>query len=379
MEGGKSPSVLRVITRLNIGGPAIQALLLSKALSDRFPTTLAAGTPAPEEGELSDPLVPITRVPLVRPIAPRADLAAYRAVSRLIDGTRPALVHTHMAKAGIVGRVAARRSEAKTVHTFHGHVLEGYFSAPVQRSFIAIERWLAARTDALIAVSEEVRESLLDLGIGSRDRFHVIPLGFDLSPFLSIGDGEGSLRRELGVVPETPLIGIVGRLVAIKDHETALRAVAQIPDAHLVVIGDGDRRAEVERSIIEMGLSGRVHLLGWRNDLAACLADIDVVLLTSRNEGTPVSLIEASAAGRPVVATDVGGVRSVVVDRSTGLLATAGNDAELAARLVDVLGSPDRGRGLGDAGREHVRERFDQARLIDDIAALYDSLLGRSA
>lgn len=373
----RSPSVLRLITRLNIGGPAIQALLLTSALQDSHPTILAAGSVSADEGEMSDPAVAVERVPLVRPISPGEDVAAYRAVRQMIHDSGVRLVHTHMAKAGLIGRLAARRAPQRpaTVHTFHGHVLEGYFSPPVQKAFIVLERWLARQTDALIAVSEEVRDSLLDLGIGSPGRFHVIPLGFDLSPFLQVADRSEALRAHLRLGPEVPLVGVVGRLTAIKDHDTLLRAMARVPSAHLAVVGDGERRAELEASLPRLGLEGRVHFLGWRSDIADCLADVDVVALTSRNEGTPVSLIEAGASSRPVVATDVGGVRSVVLDGETGFLTPPGDDTRIAAHLTALLSDADMRRRLGTAGRDHVRKRFDHSRLISDVGRLYDSLL----
>lgn len=375
-----SPTVLRLITRLNIGGPAIQALLLTRSLRETHPTVLAAGSPSPEEGELSHPDVVVTKVPLVRPIRPHQDVAAYVSVLRLISDTGVSLVHTHMAKAGIVGRVAARHSKTtvRTVHTFDGHVLSGYFSAPVQRSFIAMERWLASRTDVLIAVSDEVRDSLLDLGIGHMDQFHVIRHGFDLSSFLAVETQTGAVRRDLGLSNATPLVGIVGRLVPIKDHATMLRAIARLPDVHLAVLGDGEKRSEVEGLVERLGLSNRVHMLGWRHDVAACYADIDVVALTSRNEGTPVSLIEASAAARPIISTDVGGVRTVISDGKTGLLVGAEDDAAIASAIRRLIDDPAFARGLGTSGRSFVRKRFDQKRLVAETTALYDDLLKRS-
>lgn len=373
-------SILRLITRLNIGGPAIQALLLTRLLQDTFPTVLAAGAAPKNEGELSDPRVHVVRVPLVRPVS-TLDLKAIAAVRRIIRLRAPKLIHTHMAKAGLVGRVAAmdRRLSLKTVHTFHGHVLQGYFRPPVERAFIAAERWLGRRTDALVAVSDEVRDSLLALGIGSPERFHVIPLGFDLSPFLSVVGPTGALRQAIGLRPDIPLIGVAGRLAAIKDHATLLRAMVRIPEAHLVVLGDGEKRADLESTIRHLGLENRVHLVGWRLDMADCLADMDVVALTSRNEGTPVSLIEASASARPVVATDVGGVRSVVLDGRTGFLASAGDEDAIAAHLITLINNRAMSRRVGLAGREHVRKRFDQERLISDVQDLYGSLLGPSA
>ncbi|MFP5318568.1 MAG: glycosyltransferase [Acidimicrobiia bacterium] len=369
--------MLRLITRLNIGGPARQALLLTRELPD-FPTVLAAGVPPAGEGELSDPDVPVRRVPLVRSINPPLDAKAVVAVRRLLVHHRAGLVHTHMAKAGFVGRTAATtvRPRPRTVHTFHGHVLEGYFRAPSQRAFLEIERRLAACTDVLVAVSTYVRDALLDLGVGRPSQYEVIPLGFDLSPFLSIERPSGHLRRELGVTPETPLVGILGRLAPIKDHETMLRALALVPGAHLAVLGDGELRSRLERAAAGMGVSGRVHFVGWRIDVAACIGDLDVVALTSRNEGTPVSLIEAAATGRPAVATRVGGVADVVQHGVTGYLVERGDAAAVAGYLRRLLDDPAQRRQMGEAGRAHVRDRYSHVRLLRDIAELYRALPG---
>lgn len=372
--------VLRLITRLNIGGPAIQALLLTRRLRDRYPTVLAAGRAPAHEGELTDPELTVQHVPLVRELSPLNDLRAVKAVRHLLRSSGSELIHTHMAKAGFVGRIAAGRAgNIKTVHTFHGHVLEGYFSRPIQRSFVFTERWLAARTDALIAVSTEVRDSLLDLGIGTPDRFHVIPLGFDLSKFLEVSSPKGVLRKEMGLSPDVPIVGVVSRLAAIKDHASLLLAIAQTPEVHLAVMGDGELRSELQELTVNLGIEQRVHFLGWRKDVAGCLSDCSVVALTSRNEGTPVSLIEAAAAARPVVATDVGGVRSVVQEGRTGWLVPAGDVAAISASIARLLNDPHMREEFGRAGREHVTHRFDESRLVREIAELYESLLPTSA
>lgn len=372
-----APRVLRVITRLNIGGPARQALLLSRGLVPEYETTLAAGTPAASEGELLDPAVPVTRLPLIRPLRPATDARALAAARGLIAAQRPAVVHTHMAKAGTVARTAAltMRRRPRTVHTFHGHVLDGYFGSATQRAFIEVERRLARRTDVLVAVSPEVRDELLGMGIGEPGRFRVVPLGLDLRPFLAVGEPTGSFRARLGLVREAPLIGAIGRLVPIKDHGTLLDALTRLPGVHLAVIGDGELRGELERLVLDRGLAGRVHFTGWADDLPAAVADLDAVVLTSRNEGTPVALIEASAAGRPVVATDVGGVRSVVGDGVTGWLTPAGDARAVAERVRQLLDDAEAARRMGEAGREHVRTRFDAPRLLHDVRALYDELL----
>jgi glycosyltransferase involved in cell wall biosynthesis len=282
-----------------------------------------------------------------------------------------------MAKAGAVGRLAASfvRDRPRTVHTFHGHVLEGYFSGPVQRSYLEIERRLAKYTDVLLAVSPEIRDSLLDLGIGRPDQVHVVPVGLDLSPYISAGAATGAFRAELGVGADTPLVGSVGRLVPIKDHTTLLGAIEWLPSVHLAIVGDGELRYQLQAESAVRGLTDRVHFVGWRRDLPIVLSDLDAVVLTSRNEGTPVALIEALAAGRPVVATDVGGVRHVVANGTTGLLAPAGDGRAIAERIATLLADPALAARLARAGRSDVVRRFSENRLVEDTRQLYRSLL----
>ena len=371
-------AILRICTRLNIGGPAIQALMLTKDLADEFPTRLAAGQSPIEEGELSDPDVSVTRVPLVRPVRPAVDVAAFRSIRKLIDSYKPALIHTHMAKAGAIGRFAAFRSPVApvTVHTFHGHVLEGYFGGLSQRTFLAIERRLARRTDALVAVSAEIRDELLDLGIGTPERWHVIPLGFDLAPFARVDARSGVLRDTLGLADDIAVVGVLGRLAPVKDHALLFDAIARLPQVHLVVLGDGELRGRLEDRAAERDLAGRVHFLGWRRDVPEALADMDVVALTSVSEGTPVTLIEALATARPVVATDVGGVRSVVSDGVDGLVVRSRAPEDIAAALDRLLADRSLRTAFGDAGRARVLVSFAKSRLLSDMRTLYRQLLG---
>ncbi len=373
---GASSDVVRLITRLNIGGPARHALLLSRELNDEFPTLLAAGRPSHDEGEMSDPTVAVRHVPLVRPVRPAVDVRAFSVVRRILAETQPRIVHTHMAKAGLIGRLAAMsvRRRPRIVHTYHGHVLSGYFSRPVERTFLELERWLARGTDVLVAVSEEVRDSLLDLGVGHQSQYRVIPLGLDLSPYLAVNGKRGEFRASIGLGMDVPLVGVLGRLVPIKDHATLINAMVEIPGAHLAVIGDGELRDELERQVRFRGLANRVHFTGWWDDVAGALADIDLVALSSRSEGTPVALIEAHAAGRAAVATDVGGVSSVVKAGTSGELVIPSNPQAIAYQLRRLLADSELRRKMGDAGREHVTTRFGSARLLDDIRNLYRCL-----
>ncbi len=380
MKDGDGPAeIVRLITRLNIGGPARQALLLSRRLQSRWPTLLGAGVPNATEGELSDPEVTVHRLPLVRPLSPVMDAWATVSVRRLLSAHRPRLVHSHMAKAGTIARTTALslRPRPCLVHTFHGHVLDGYFRSGTQRAFLEVERRLARHSDCLIAVSPQVRDELLALGIGTPAQYRVVPLGLDLGRFLAVEGRSELLRGRLGLGPDAVLVGAVGRLVAIKDLTTLLRAVARLDDVHVVLIGDGQDRPVLEAEAERLGLAGRAHFVGWEADIVAVMADLDVVALTSRNEGTPVALIEALATGRPVVATDVGGVRFVVQDGVTGLLAPARDPEAFAERLGQALGDPARADEMAAKGRDHVRTRFSADRLVGDIAGLYAELLGQ--
>jgi glycosyltransferase involved in cell wall biosynthesis len=377
-------TVLRLITRMNIGGPARQAILLTKGLSAQFPTVLAAGRPGEAEGELTDPDVPVQHVPLVRPVRPVTDLHCLLVVRRLLHESGAKLVHTHMAKAGTIGRLAAltspgRRRRPRLVHTFHGHVLQGYFAGPQQRAFVQFERFLAKHTDVFIAVSPEVRDELLDLGIGKPAQYRVVPLGFDLAPLLAVGTPGGPvgrLRAALGLAENVPLAGTVGRLVPVKDHATLFSAVASVSGLHLAVLGDGELRATLEALAHDLQIADRTHFTGWWTDVPSALADLDVVVLSSRNEGTPVALIEALAAGRPVVATDVGGVRHVVQDGETGWLCGPGDAVGLARLLQKVVSEPETSGRMAEAGRLRVAARFGYERLLAEHRALYEELLG---
>ena len=215
----------------------------------------------------------------------------------------------------------------------------------------------------------------MDLGIGRPHQYHVLPVGLDLEPYLSVCEPTGRLRAELRLQDETPVIGVIGRLVPIKDHSTLFEAMFHIPCAHLAVLGDGELRGTLEAEVARMGLSGRVHFMGWREDLPGDVVDLDVVALTSRNEGTPTALIEALAAAKPVVSTDVGGVRSVVQHEVSGLLAPPGDAKLVADHILRLLGDRSQARKMAQEGRLHVARHFGAQRLVEEIRELYRSLL----
>ena len=313
------------------------------------------------------------------------DWSAFWSLVRVIRTFRPHVVHTHTAKAGTLGRIAAALCRVPVVvHTYHGHVFEGYFSPFKTRVVVAIERLLAYQASALIAVTDRVRRDVLARGIGWPERVVVVPLGLDLDPLLAAPARRGELRAELGLAPAVPLVGIVARLVPVKAHETflqAARAIAPVrPDVVFLVVGDGERRAELEEAARTAGLDARIRFLGWRADLDRLYADLDVVVLTSKNEGSPVALIEAMAAGRPVVSTRAGGVEDVVIDGETGVVVPVGDAAAVARAVVDLLEDPARAERLGTAARASVIAQFASGRLVRDIDALYQRLLaGRGA
>jgi glycosyltransferase involved in cell wall biosynthesis len=381
--------ILRLITRLNIGGPAIHAVTLSAELpTEEFSTTLVCGLPGDTEGDMT-PLAETKGVRTVcipslrREIHPAGDLRSLAAIVRLLRREKTDILHTHMSKAGALGRIAARFARGvKTVHTFHGNVLRGYFSSARASVYLLAERWLAERTDALVALSESQRKEMLErYGVGRAEQYTVIPLGLDLGRFARCEGQRGALRSELGITGGTPVVAIVGRLVPIKDHRlflgAARRVLDDLPDAVFLIVGGGELRAELEARARRVGLGRSAMFLGWRSDLERIYADSDVVVLTSINEGTPVSLIEAGAAGKPVVATDAGGVSDVVRNGESGLIAGSRDPAEFARLVVELLRDSARRAAMGNAGRKYVMSRYAKERLLRDIAALYEDLAGR--
>jgi glycosyltransferase involved in cell wall biosynthesis len=383
-------TIVHAIARLNVGGAALHVLELAAEQRRRGHDTLVvAGTLA--EGEesmayVADELgVPVVSLPaLQRELSVGRDAAAIRELRRILRRRRPDVLHTHTAKAGTTGRVAARLAgparPAVTVHTFHGHVLRGYFGAHRERLFVRVERALARRTGALVAVSDEVRDDLVALGVAPAERIAVIPYGFDLSRLTRPGSRErDALRAELDVGPQTFVVGFAGRLTAIKRPHDLVRVLAglraQGEEAVLVVLGDGPDRASVEALAQELGVAGACRFLGFRRDVARWYGAFDAFLLTSENEGTPVVAIEALAAECPVVATDAGGTATVVRHGETGLLAPIGDIETLATHLARLVREPVWARALGRAGAADVRNRFGTERMVDAVDGLYERLL----
>ena len=377
--------VLRIIDRLNVGGPAIHAVMLAKGLdAARFETVLVTGSVEPGEADMSyladERGVAREVIPaLGRELRPLRDLRTAWQLYRLMRRVRPDVVHTHKSKAGAIGRVAAILAGVPVrVHTFHGHVFHGYFGRLKTLFFLTIERLLARRTDRLVALSDELVTELAErYRIAPRERFTIVKLGFDLGRFAAADRHRGELRRELGVAEGTRLVGIVGRMVPVKDHATFVAAAAELAarhaDVHFVFVGGGELLDAVTADVAARGLAARTHLLGWRRDLERIYADLDVVALSSVNEGTPVTLIEGMASGIPVASTAVGGVADVLRHGARGELAPAGDAPALAAAIERALAPAARERAA--RVRNDVLAEFDVSRLCRDLELLYEQLV----
>ena len=384
--------VHRVIARLNTGGPAMHVVHLAEALDpERFRTRLITGRITEDEGDMTyyarDRGVDVVEIGgMSRLLSPWNDLRTLLRLFRIFRRERPTIVHTHTAKAGTVGRLAALAAGVPViVHTFHGHVLGGlYFSGLKTRFFLEIERQLARATDRLIVLTErQAREMSEDLGVAPAERFAVIPLGLDLQPFADVDRGKARrrLRDQLGLEDDRPVIGIVGRMVPVKNHELLFDAVEVLaermdPAPHVVVVGSGEREALLRDYVVEKGLDRLVHWLGWRRDLPEVLPAFDVTALTSLDEGTPVSLLESLASGTPVVSRAVGGVPEILEDGRLGRLVWSASAAELADVLEAALGDPPSAE-TRETARNRVLERYSVERLAGDMERLYTEALAR--
>lgn len=389
-ESDERIKILRVIARLNMGGPALHVAYLTEGLTKRgYDTTLVAGSLARGEDSMAFVAdahgVEIVQIDqLGREISPLRDLMATIRLAKLIRKERPQILHTHTAKAGTVGRVAARLAGSRkppiVVHTFHGHVLRGYFGPVRSLLFRLLERWLAGGTTALVAVSPQVRDDLVALGVAPRERFVVIRLGIELDERVAPeANGRAESRRYLGISGDRFAVGWIGRMTAVKRTDDVLIAFKSLRDsgvdAVLCMVGDGPDRVLLEQRARELGVARDTVFLGYQEDVAPFYAAFDALVLPSGNEGTPVTVIEALAAERPVVATRVGGVPDVVRDGEDGFLVEAGATDDLAERLGRLARDPALRARMGKKGRERVLPRYAVERLVDDVDELYRSLL----
>ena len=379
-----TPRVVRIFSRLNIGGPSIHVVLLTAGLSERYETTLVIGAEEDHEGSFAE----LARSKGVRPevvptlgrsIHPWNDFVSFLAICRLLLRVKPHVVHTHTAKAGALGRLAALVTGTPIViHTFHGTVFSGYFGRVGSTIYRSVERVLARITDVAIAVSPKVAAELDAQGIAPKNGVRVVPLGLDLDPFRD-HNTQGFLRARLGLGNDATLIGCVGRLVPIKDIPNLLQACAQLcferPNVHLAIVGDGVERSRLEQRAGELGIRERVHFTGFVSELPEVFADLDLAVNSSLNEGTPVALIEAMAAGVPVIATSVGGSPDLLRGGDWGALVPPQNPEALASAMAQILRDSKEARKRADAIRDEVIEAYRAERLVDDIDLLYRELM----
>jgi glycosyltransferase involved in cell wall biosynthesis len=406
------PRILRIINRFNLGGPTHNAAYLTRYLPDDYETMLVGGSQeATEEGSQhilsSMGVKPIILPELQREVAPWRDRGAYTRIKQLIKDFKPDIVHTHAAKAGAVGRMAAADQNVKAiVHTFHGHVFHSYFGPVRTALYKNIERFLARRSSRIIAISEKQKLELVDEHrITTGEKVSVIPLGFDLDRFQQDQVRKRALFRKVyGITDDEIAIGIVGRLVPIKNHDLFLEVIARVSQRtgrpiRAFIVGDGEERERLQARVNELGMSqvqgpyfnghgfghgvngkpmvsrATITFTSWIKEVDIVNAGVDIVMLTSLNEGTPVSLIEAQAANRPVITTRVGGIENVVLQDRTALLSASGDVNGLEQHLIRLIENDALRRSFGQGGWDHVRDRFHFTRLVQDTDSLYRSLL----
>ena len=372
---------MRIIARLNVGGPATHVTLLNEGLSHLgYECLLVTGTEGDREGSMKDLVtsrqLSVEIIPeLGREISLHQDIVTLFKLYRLMRRWRPHIVHTHTAKAGFVGRVAARLAGVPLVlHTFHGHVFHGYFSAAKTQLFIQLEKFGARLSDRLVTISPHLRQEIASYGVCDRTHIEVIPLGFELDALKCL-PARGTFRAQLNLGEDERLIAAVGRLVPIKNLHLFLDAAAlacrQNPQIRFALIGDGELRFELEAYAQKLGISKVVTFTGWRRDLAQVYADLDAVVISSDNEGTPASLIEAMAAGCPVISTRVGGVPDIIIDGQTGRLVPPKDAEALAKAILNIFNSPKDTLQMAQQAQDFALSQFNSRLLITDIHHLY--------
>ena len=394
------PKILRIANRFNLGGPTFNVAYLTKYLPSNYETLLIGGDREENEASSSHILADLGIEPVIIPEMKReislgVDMAAYRAIEKIIDDFKPDIVHTHASKPGAIGRLAAHNRKVPViVHTFHGHYFHSYFNRLKTNMFKQIERSLAKRTSKIIAISEIQKHELsIEHKIAPPEKFEVVPLGFDLDRFRTdTQEKRLAFRKEFNIQPDEVAVGIIGRLVDVKDHKYFLRLARHVLDnttkkVRFFVVGDGEMRQELEEFCGEMSITfnafpdyepkdAPLTFCSWRNDIDKINAGLDIVILTSKNEGTPVSLIEAQASGTPVISTNVGGVENVVEHGVTGLLADATDELKMAENLMTLIEDKPLRVQMSNDGWSHVGERFHYSQLTSKMDALYQQLLG---
>ncbi len=389
------PKILRIINRFNLGGPTYNATFLSAFLSEDFETRLIGGPHEANEG--SSLFIP-QKYGVVAEIVPEfqrkvsffRDRKAIEAVRKIIREYKPDIVHTHASKAGAVGRIAAYKEKVPIiVHTFHGHVFHSYFGRLKTSIYLFAERWLARRTDAIVAISDtQMRELTETYKVAPKYKFRTIELGFDLDPFAVDKEKKRTdFRKRYGLSDDSVAIGIIGRLTAIKNHEGFFEIIRRLaPNTktpfEVFVIGDGELADQLKGRALQIEKeAGRsiFRFTSWITDIAGMIQGLDIVALYSRNEGTPVSLIESQAAGVPVITTRTGGVQDVVLEGETGFIVEIGESDLYLSRLQELVNDENLRKKMSQNGWKHVQERYHYRRLCAETEQLYLELLRKKA
>jgi len=383
------PRILRILNRFNLGGPTFNAAYLTRYLSPEFETMLVGGQNDPTEKNSAYIVNRLGVEPVIIPemrreISPINDRKAYMKIKQLIREFRPHIVHTHASKAGAIGRMAAFAMKAPVVlHTFHGHVFDAYFSRQKTSFYKTIERYLASKSTGIIAISDTQKTDLAEkYRICPLEKIRVIPLGFELSPFKeNMEEKRKAFRQTHGIKDGEIAVGIVGRLVPVKNHLLFLEALKLLKEQRNLplrafIVGDGELRQKLEEKARALGLEEpMLNFTGWLTDMDRVNAGMDIIALTSLNEGTPVSLIEAQAAGKPIVTTHVGGVEDVVVPGKTALLSESNNAHAFAENLYQLAANRQVRQEMAANGWELVRDKYHYKRLVKDMGEYYYQLL----
>lgn len=392
------PKVLRILNRLIIGGPLLNAAYLTKYLSPEFETLLVVGEKESHEKDASfitDALgvKPLYLPEMGRSINPLRDYSAFRRMKDIIKEFKPDIVHTHAAKPGAIGRMAAHQLKVPViVHTYHGHVFHSYFNSTKTRLILEAERFFAKRSSAIIAISNVQQKELVeDFKIAPADKFRMIPLGLDLDIFSADYEAKRKkFRDEFNLTDDVIAIAIIGRLVPVKNHTLFLEGLKHVLDnstrkVKAFIVGDGETRHSLEAKAKEFGIefsgendTSHPHPLiftSWRSDVDVINAGVDIIALTSFNEGTPVSLIEAQAANNPIVSTSVGGISDVVLEGKSGLLSPLSDNKQFCSNLLELVNNDELRISLSQQGNSFVKEQFSYQRLMKDMSLLYNKLL----
>ncbi|MFC1621567.1 glycosyltransferase [Candidatus Omnitrophota bacterium] len=383
--------VLRMISRLNIGGPARNAVLLTEGLQpDKYKSVLICGEVSENEGNMmylaqEKGIDPVIVPELGREVSFKNDWKSFWKIYKIICAEKPDIIHTHTSKVGLLGRFGGilynithfglRKNRCKIFHTMHGHIFNGYFDKTSTWFFLWVEKIISFFTDVNITVSESLRRELVEkFRLAPAKRVVVVELGFELDGLLNL------TAREVSPCIN---IGIVGRLVPVKNHKMLFRVIERLRTANpglqtkFFVIGEGELKKELEEYARELSIDGIVEFRGWVKNLSEIYKDLDIVVLTSVNEGTPVSIIEAMATAKPVVATKVGGVLDIVEDKKNGYLIDSSDEQDYTDKLLELIKDSEKRKRFGKHGRESVKNRFSKERLIKDIDKLYNKALSK--